>query len=106
MAIMDGDNTITNDIEQPNAVPTESMNQDKLRQSARGLVRFLGEEESTISDTARSAPPPPSTIAKLSPQRSIKFSVPETPRWRFVSAAKKTEGYSSVSAGNVVQGKC
>ena len=33
------------------------------------------------------------------------FTVPETPRWRFVNKAKKTEGYSSRAAGAVVEGE-
>jgi hypothetical protein len=33
-----------------------------------------------------------------------KLSAPETPRWRFVNKAKKTEGYSSSAAGTFVKG--
>ena len=33
------------------------------------------------------------------------WSVKETPKWRFVAKAKKTEGYSSTAAGPVIQGK-
>lgn len=66
----------------------------------------------SLSDTARSAPPSSTEITPTtspehrssSPQRK-RFSVPETPRWRFITSAKKTEGYSSVSAGTIVQGK-
>jgi len=38
------------------------------------------------------------------PPDKKRWSVPESPRWRFVSQAKKTEGYSSVAAGTVVEG--
>ncbi len=34
-----------------------------------------------------------------------KITLPETPRWRFVSQAKKTEGYSSSAAGRLVIGE-
>jgi len=34
-----------------------------------------------------------------------KFTVPELPRWRFLSKAKKTEGYSSTAAGTIVKGE-
>jgi hypothetical protein len=40
--------------------------------------------------------PPPNSLKKL--------SSPETPRWRFVNKAKKTEGYSSSAAGAIVRG--
>ena len=33
-----------------------------------------------------------------------KLTLPETPRWRFVNKAKKTEGYSSSAAGTFVKG--
>ena len=40
------------------------------------------------------------------PPAPKRFSVPETtPQWRFVRNAKKSEGYSSVSAGKIVQGE-
>ncbi len=34
-----------------------------------------------------------------------RFSVSETPQWRFIAKAKKAEGYSSAAAGSVVKGK-
>mmetsp|Transcript_31237 Transcript_31237/g.54305 ORF Transcript_31237/g.54305 Transcript_31237/m.54305 type:complete len:129 (+) Transcript_31237:129-515(+) len=39
------------------------------------------------------------------PTSAKKFSVAEVPRWRFVNEAKKTSGYSSVSAGKIVKGE-
>ena len=40
-----------------------------------------------------------------SPKSEKRFSVAEVPRWRFVDEAKKTDGYSSSAAGQVVKGK-
>ena len=40
-----------------------------------------------------------------SPKSEKRFSVAEVPRWRFVNKAKKTAGYSSSAAGQVVKGK-
>ena len=39
------------------------------------------------------------------PGERPKFEVKSVPQWRFVSVAKKSEGYSSKSAGEFVQGK-
>lgn len=35
-----------------------------------------------------------------------KFTVSSPPRWRFVNTAKSSLGYSSASAGKVVDGEC
>ena len=40
-----------------------------------------------------------------SPSSTNKLTLPETPRWRFVSRAKKTEGYSSSAAGTYIIGE-
>ena len=49
--------------------------------------------------------PPPPTSPGASPTSARGLSVPETPRWRFVSRAKKTEGYTSSAAGTYVVGE-
>lgn len=75
--------------------------------------------DDTISDTARSAPLPNAATATVSANNANdndttasallsaekRFSVPEMPQWRFVNKAKKTEGYSTESAGSIVKGK-
>ncbi len=50
---------------------------------------------------------PPTPSAYNTPGNNKRFSVPErtAPSWRFVRNAKKSEGYSSVSAGRIVQGE-
>ena len=54
----------------------------------------------------RDGPTPVSASASASASAvKKKYSVPETPRWRFVTQAKKTEGYSSIYAGSVVKGE-
>ena len=52
--------------------------------------------ESNNSPKDESLRPPPDSLKKL--------TAPETPRWRFVNKAKKTEGYSSSAAGTFVRG--
>jgi hypothetical protein len=56
------------------------------------------DEAAVESDSPKdeSLRPPPDSLKKL--------SAPETPRWRFVNKAKKTEGYSSSAAGTFVRG--
>ncbi len=51
-------------------------------------------------------PSPESTVVGDTTSSSTAKSVlaPETPRWRFVNKAKKTEGYSSSAAGTYVKG--
>jgi hypothetical protein len=48
---------------------------------------------------------PPSVVGDTSSSTAKRVSAPETPRWRFVNKAKKTEGYSSSAAGRFVQGE-
>jgi hypothetical protein len=48
--------------------------------------------------------PPPAAVGGTSSPAPKKLTLPETPRWRFVNKAKKTEGYSSSAAGTVVTG--
>ena len=51
------------------------------------------EQESSKATTTAATPP------------KQKYTVPETPKWRFVAKAKSTEGYSSCAAGQVIEGK-
>jgi len=51
------------------------------------------EQESSKATTTTATPP------------KQKYTVPETPKWRFVAKAKSTEGYSSCAAGQVIEGK-
>jgi hypothetical protein len=48
--------------------------------------------------------PPPDAVVGTSSPAAKKLTLPETPRWRFVNKAKKTEGYSSSAAGAYVRG--
>ncbi len=48
-------------------------------------------------------PPPDTSSCATAKKLSVQH---EPPRWRFINRAKKTEGYSSVSAGYIVKGAC
>jgi hypothetical protein len=87
-------------------------------ESAAGIdvASNIADDVADISPKNRSLHPPfgpssPSTTVASadgdisSPSSAWKSTLPETPRWRFVSRAKKTEGYSSSAAGTFVIGE-
>ena len=65
-------------------------------------------DDSLQPPVGQSSPSPTTTSADgtiSSPSSTNKLTLPETPRWRFVSRAKKTEGYSSSAAGTYIIGE-
>lgn len=70
-----------------------------------------GPPGAAASDAAASPPSDATKIAAPStgngdaPPKKERWIIPETPRWRFIEVAKKSLGYSSLSAGTVVEGE-
>jgi len=64
---------------------------------------------STTINNGKSENPTSATVAAATGEKaerptSPKFSVADTPRWRFINQARKSEGYSSTAAGSFVKG--
>lgn len=80
----------------PPTTPTSTPRKSKLRLPP-------GISDSNSEPLTPASPPP---LSPRSPDsKNKKIEAPEIPRWRFVSEAKKTRGYSSVAAGTAVKGK-
>jgi len=58
----------------------------------------MGNNSSDDDDDEDNLPPPTLPVG-------TETALDEMPRWRFIAKAKKTEGYSSASAGRVVEGE-
>lgn len=76
-------------------------------QSASGAYlspRSPKPSRNSLDASALSAPSTPTSHATSLPSPVPSPRAPEPPRWRFVSEAKKSSGYSSTAAGTVVIG--
>ena len=75
------------------------MKAEDSKSAVKDAEQSRGDNKKSPNDEASSAPPTSQTAA------AKKHQVTEVPKFRFVSMAKKSAGYSSAAAGRYIEGK-
>ena len=85
--------------------PTIDISQS-LPSSNNNTKADMSSQQSILQPTYPPSSPPTSPSSSYRRASDSKFVINDTaPKWRFVNKAKKTEGYDSTAAGQIVKGE-
>ena len=74
--------------------------------SSNNTKADMSSQQSMLQPTYPSSPPTSPSSSSYRRASDSKFVINDTaPKWRFVNKAKKTEGYDSTAAGQIVKGE-
>ena len=74
--------------------------------SSNNTKADMSSQQSMLLPTYPSSPPTSPSSSSYRRASDSKFVINDTaPKWRFVNKAKKTEGYDSTAAGQIVKGE-